>query len=671
MTQPSTHFQDFPTEIIEIILTHLPIDKHLLSVALASKNLLAAFIFTSQAFANRHVYVQATAKTIDSSKLPKLSAIYQKAFYVQYHKLPSHLYWISIRYRYPLTLRLLLEEQRSAVVEEYKTNLPMSVRHSPDLLPLLIAASDQVSDETLLQDSLSSALMAATDIECLQSVTLLLQHPHTKADANHSYCLKKAAALRNLGLVVVLLKKPSVVAYGVYDPFVVACENRDWDIMSAILDGAGDRLDFINPRSWAPPSPLHLAIRNGDTEMMWFLLRHPNSNLAHHTIFRTAISYRRIDVITFFLNHAVYEPSIDSKNWAISYASEKNYQDIFMMLFERKEVDPFVFGVMGFDISVLRWEAIYGHSENVARLVRDTRVTTKHVIEAFSLASKGNHLETMKVLCADGRVGVIECNQALKSALDRGSVDIVKWLLETNSTSPYMMQRYDFSQAVKLWQVALVKFLLTGGNGLVQPNEYFPSEKNQGAIRAAYNHCKTKEMMSVLAMDERVDPGYSIIYFAEIGDWDGVGELLRKRPCVSRAAVPLAAEKGMSQLLSLLLELGYDPSVKKNRAIRKACEKGHLECVKLLLKNEQTNPDDKEGRALTVASIFGHVEVVIELLKDKRVDPSANNIPALFHRRDLFGGRKKEVVELLMADERVKVELETNVPFYDVLKLKK
>jgi ankyrin repeat protein len=62
-----------------------------------------------------------------------------------------------------------------------------------------------------------------------------------------------------------------------------------------------------------------------------------------------------------------------------------------------------------------------------------------------------------------------------------------------------------------------------------------------------------------------------------------------------------------------------------NDAIRNACEKGHTEIVKILLKIPNVNPRAKNNYALLRACSNGHVEIVRILIEDGRITDSYNS----------------------------------------------
>ncbi|MBA2652127.1 MAG: ankyrin repeat domain-containing protein [Tatlockia sp.] len=108
-----------------------------------------------------------------------------------------------------------------------------------------------------------------------------------------------------------------------------------------------------------------------------------------------------------------------------------------------------------------------------------------------------------------------------------------------------------------------------------------------------------------------------------------------------------------------------DPADKHNLALRIACEKGHLEMVRLLLKDPRVYPmqevenlDDSDDEEvidpLILACKYGHVGIVKLLLADLRVIPSEYNNQAA---QNAISSGFAEIVELLMEDSRIDLSL--------------
>ena len=110
--------------------------------------------------------------------------------------------------------------------------------------------------------------------------------------------------------------------------------------------------------------------------------------------------------------------------------------------------------------------------------------------------------------------------------------------------------------------------------------------------------------------------------------------------------------------VEVLLELGFDPSINDDYAIRWASDKGHVGMVKLLLRDERVDPSADDNSSIELASKNGHTEVVRLLLEDTGVDPSAdNNVAILIASQN----GHTEVVKLLLQDKRVDPSADNNV----------
>ena len=72
------------------------------------------------------------------------------------------------------------------------------------------------------------------------------------------------------------------------------------------------------------------------------------------------------------------------------------------------------------------------------------------------------------------------------------------------------------------------------------------------------------------------------------------------------------AQYGFLPLVKQAIGEGIDPSVNDNYALELASEKGHLNVVKELLKDERVNPSDGFNYAIGVASMNGHLDIVKE-----------------------------------------------------------
>lgn len=103
-------------------------------------------------------------------------------------------------------------------------------------------------------------------------------------------------------------------------------------------------------------------------------------------------------------------------------------------------------------------------------------------------------------------------------------------------------------------------------------------------------------------------------------------------------------------ITTYLLNIGIDPSVDNNRAIRSAARKGRIESVKILLSDERVDPNAVNSYALEWAAVNQHNNIVRLLLNDGRVDPTANGNAVLL---DAMMEGNAGIVRLLLNDGRV------------------
>jgi ankyrin repeat protein len=103
--------------------------------------------------------------------------------------------------------------------------------------------------------------------------------------------------------------------------------------------------------------------------------------------------------------------------------------------------------------------------------------------------------------------------------------------------------------------------------------------------------------------------------------------------------------------VKMLLRLeDINPEHDNNKAIQIACRMGSLELVKILMVHPKTDPSRRNNECIQKASENGHVEIVKHLLKDSRVDPTVNDCYPL--ERAIENGHN-EIVKLLVNDYRI------------------
>lgn len=116
-----------------------------------------------------------------------------------------------------------------------------------------------------------------------------------------------------------------------------------------------------------------------------------------------------------------------------------------------------------------------------------------------------------------------------------------------------------------------------------------------------------------------------------------------------------ASKEGFVDIVKLLLkdeDVASHAGDQHDRALRAACQNGHLEIVNLLLACPSVNPATFDNDAIVMAASFGHVDVVDRLLTDPmgRVDPAARQNLAIV---GAAGNGHYAATERLLRDPRV------------------
>ena len=70
----------------------------------------------------------------------------------------------------------------------------------------------------------------------------------------------------------------------------------------------------------------------------------------------------------------------------------------------------------------------------------------------------------------------------------------------------------------------------------------------------------------------------------------------------------------------------FDPSIYDNYAIRCACRKGNIECVRMLLKDKRVDPLSEMNYPLKMSVILGNIDIVKILLDDHRLLNGLENV---------------------------------------------
>jgi hypothetical protein len=111
---------------------------------------------------------------------------------------------------------------------------------------------------------------------------------------------------------------------------------------------------------------------------------------------------------------------------------------------------------------------------------------------------------------------------------------------------------------------------------------------------------------------------------------------------------------GNISAVSILLNIGDDPSEYDNEAIINAVKLGNTEIVRLLLSDPRVDPSARNNQAIINAK---NTSIIRLLLNDKKVDPSAQNNKALINA---VKTKNKYAAKFLLKDERVDPSAQNN-----------
>ncbi len=317
-------------------------------------------------------------------------------------------------------------------------------------------------------------------------------------------------------------------------------------------------------------------------------------NLSSEELLKKSCQLGLLNGVKLALEKGV-DPSIDN-NFAIEYASKNGHLEIVKLLLQDERVDP-----SDHNNYAIECASKNGHTEVVKLLLQDERVDpSDHRNDAIRYASENGHTEVVKLLLQDKRVDPsANYNYAIRVALEYGYIETVKLLLQ------------DEKVREKLTDEEIKKY----------------ENKISGLNESVKDLMKGKSDEDILKSIDNLSSE----------------ELLKK-----------SINNNYLNGVKIALEKGADPSQGYNYAIRIASLNGHLEIVKLLLKDERINPSDNRNDAINFASENGHTEIIKLLLQDPRVDPSEYSNYAI---RLASENGHLEIVKLLLNDSRVRKKL--------------
>lgn len=396
-----------------------------------------------------------------------------------------------------------------------------------------------------------------------------------------------------------LLKDPRVNAKTLFD---LACHNKCLDVVGELLKKF-DRGSVFGSSLEA----FGIVCRNFD----------PKDHPVVFSIFETRISK---DVQTYF-----------------KFVCEKGYLT-FITIFRAR-----YYGCSLEEALLLG--CIHGHVDVVTELLKDEKFDlTANNNQAARCATKNGHVTIVQLLLQHPKANTETLRVVLSEACETGQFDLVAQLRASKSIDPTFDDHLLIRKASQGGGEALVKELLN--------NPYIDPTANQDeAIRMA---CQNGHLTIVrmLLSNPHVDPttqdNVCVYYACERGDLQMVRLLLAERSFL--ITMPHKGGKGTESYLAspiktLLERRRVDSSACEDRAFRVACEKGYVDIVLELLKDDHVNPGAKDNEGLFKACQNNHPAIVALLLNNSKVNPIANNYAAI---RIAYEKSHFEIVEIFL-----------------------
>ncbi|KAJ3318151.1 hypothetical protein HDV06_000780 [Boothiomyces sp. JEL0866] len=223
-----------------------------------------------------------------------------------------------------------------------------------------------------------------------------------------------------------------------------------------------------------------------------------------------------------------------------------------------------------------------GSLEIVELLLRDPRVDPSDMDSiAFRNACSNGHYEIVKTFVRDGRTNFeADNNFGLGIACEHGFVDIVRLLVDI--CDPADNDYYAFKAAIENGHLEILQLML-------KQKDY---DFDLVGFATTHNQTKIVEYLLSYGIDPTKNDCYSLRH---------------------------AVKHQQIEIFKLLLKDNrVDPRIRKNYPIGKACELGNMEMVQMLLQRD-IDPYDEDYYALKASYINKHFHIVNLLLNDSRL----------------------------------------------------
>lgn len=251
-------------------------------------------------------------------------------------------------------------------------------------------------------------------------------------------------------------------------------------------------------------------------------------------------------------------------------------------------------------------------------------------------------------------------SDVVEYALSCGDVEQARRIVDTLGTDPARSSliRRPFiilRKALKAGQRDVVDFIFSLPNLTVDLNLGVGLPLRTAAIHG-WVHA-IKYLLSTSSVDPNARPraGLSALSNAtRYGHIEVIRLLLKDRRTNvhldDEDALCEAAKRGHLDIVKLLLKCGANPGLIHSFPFRVACANGHIEVARLLAKDSRIKIDACDGEALMSTCFYGASDLVSALLRCRTVDPCIDGCKAI--RIALERGHL-EAARILLADHRI------------------
>ncbi|KAJ3327296.1 hypothetical protein HDU76_012042 [Blyttiomyces sp. JEL0837] len=246
-------------------------------------------------------------------------------------------------------------------------------------------------------------------------------------------------------------------------------------------------------------------------------------------------------------------------------------------------------------------------------------------------------------------------NIILPAAAAKGSIDIIKFVLEMNnfySINQYIS--YALDHALENNHIDIFNMLssIPGANPEWHKNSHLASACSAGYLNIV-KMILDMDDVDAAECEEVVNEAFQLACKGD-SDAEGVVKVVLDVNGVDptafdNQAIRNAAKRGNYKVVKVLSTVnGIDGGANDNEAIKKACKSGYVMAAKVLLGMESVDPSANDNEALLTTIRRRETKIVKLLVSCDRFDPAANDNEALILAVNSWS-RKDRYIQLLKA----------------------